>query len=97
MLLALAAAAAEVPAARERAAWYECLESYAQVAMASAGTNVTIVVQSQEACAAERRDYQVALFRSRTVTGDASALMARLDAEDRAANAHIIAFVERLR
>jgi hypothetical protein len=97
VILLLALAAAVPPAATERTAWYDCLESYAQVAMASTGTNATIAVQGQEACAAERRAYQLALFRSRAVSGDGSALIARLDAEDRAASAHVIAFIARLR
>ncbi len=96
MILALLLAAAD-PAGAERAAWHACLEDFAQVAMASTGTSATIALQTEQACAAERKAFQVALFRSRTVQGDAAALSARFAAEDRAAYAHVIGFVNRLR
>jgi hypothetical protein len=93
-VLALAAAA---PALPERDAWYACLEDFTQVAMASSGTPATIALQTNEACGAERKAFQVALFRSRTVQGDAAALTARFAAEDRAAYEYVIALVDRLR
>ncbi|WP_185206002.1 hypothetical protein [Sphingomonas sp. NBWT7] len=98
-MIALAANAAtpSAPAEPERAAWYACLEDYAQVAMASTGTTATIALQTEQACGAERKAYQVALWRSRTVGGDAAALTARFGHEDRAAYEHVIGFVERLR
>jgi len=94
IVLALAAAA---PALPERDAWYACLEDFTQVAMASSGTPATIALQTNEACGAERKAFQVALFRSRTVQGDAAALTARFAAEDRAAYEYVIALVDRLR
>ncbi len=99
LLIALAsdAAAPAVPAAPERAAWYACLEDYAQVAMASTGTTATIALQTEQACGTERKAYQIALWRSRTVGGDAAALTARFGQEDRAAYEHVIGFVDRLR
>ena len=96
MILALLLAAGD-PASAERSAWYACLEDYAQVAMASAETTAAIALQTDQACVAERKAFQVALFRSRTVQGDAEALSARFAAEDRAAYEHVIGFVERLR
>jgi hypothetical protein len=97
-LLAATAAAAPVgPAAPERAAWYACLEDYAQVAMASTGTSATIALQTDQACSAERKAFQVALWRSRTVEGDGAALNRRFAAEDRSAYEHVIRFIERLR
>ncbi|MFL0415962.1 hypothetical protein ACH0CP_05830 [Sphingomonas sp. 179-I 2A4 NHS] len=96
-MLLLAGPEAEVPAAAERAAWYTCLEDYAQVALASSGTPATIALQTDQSCAAERKAYQVALWKSRAVTGDGVALNARLAAEDRAAYEYVIKFVERLR
>jgi hypothetical protein len=105
LLLALLAAAAAradptapaAPAAAERAAWYACLEDYAQVAMASTGTPATIALQTDQACKAERKTFQVALWRSRTVEGDGAALNQRFAAEDRSAYEHVIRFIERLR
>lgn len=97
LLLAVLAASADAPAAAERAAWYACLEDYAQVAMASTGTPATIALQTDRSCSAERKAYQVALWKSRAVTGDGVALNARFAAEDRAAYEHVIKFVERLR
>jgi xanthine/uracil/vitamin C permease (AzgA family) len=92
-----AASALPIVAATERASWYACLEDYAQVAMASTGTTATIAIQTEQACGAERKAYHVALWRSRTISGDATALAARFAAEDRAAYEHVIGFVERLR
>ena len=99
LLLILLAASAEPvgPAAPERAAWYTCLEDYAQVAMASTGTPASIALQTDAACAAERKAFQVALWKSRTVTGDGVALNARFGVEDRAAYEHVIKFIERMR
>lgn len=99
VLLALLAATATPagPAAAERAAWYACLEDYAQVAMASTGTPATIALQTDQACGAERKAFQVALWRSRTVDGDGAALNRRFAAEDRTAYEHVIRFIERLR
>lgn len=99
-ILALLAAAASVPAGPavpERAAWYTCLEDYAQVAMASTSTPAAIALQTERACSAERKAFQIALWRSREVKGDGVALNARFDVEDRAAYGHVIRFVERLR
>ncbi|MCC2981448.1 hypothetical protein [Sphingomonas sp. IC4-52] len=96
MILALLLAAA-APAAAERDAWYACLEDFTQVAMASSGTPATIALQTERACAAERKAFQIALFRSRTVDGDAGALTARFAAEDRSAYEYVIALVDRLR
>ena len=96
MILASLLAAAD-PVSAERLAWYTCLEDYAQVAMASTGTPATIALQTDAACASERKAFQLALFRSRTVQGDAAALTARFAAEDRAAYGHVIGFVDRLR
>jgi len=98
-LLAAATAADDSPpaAAPERTAWYSCLEDYAQVAMASTGTAVTIALETDKACSAERKAFQVALLRSGTVPGDASALTARFATEDRAAYEHVIGFVNRMR
>lgn len=89
--------AAATPAVAERGTWYACLEDFTQVAMASSGTPATIALQTNEACAAERKAFQVALFRSRTVEGDAAALIARFAAEDRSAYEYVIALVDRLR
>jgi hypothetical protein len=98
MALALATVvAAATPALPERDTWYACLEDFTQVAMASSGTPATIALQTNEACAAERKAFQVALFRSRTVQGDAAALTARFAAEDRSAYEYVIALVDRLR
>lgn len=95
--LALSLAAATPPAVAERNSWYACLEDFTQVAMASSGTPATIALQTEQACAAERKAFQLALFRSRTVAGDAAALTARFAAEDRAAYEYVIALVNRLR
>ena len=89
--------AVSTPALPERDVWYACLEDFTQVAMASSGTPATIALQTNEACAAERKAFQVALFRSRTVQGDAAALTARFAAEDRSAYEYVIALVDRLR
>ncbi|WBH15360.1 hypothetical protein [Sphingomonas radiodurans] len=100
MLLALLATTAAVsvgPAAPERTAWYTCLEDYAQVAMASTSSPAAIAIQTDRACSAERKAFQVALWRSREVKGDGAALNARFAVEDRAAYGHVIRFVERLR
>lgn len=97
LLLAAADPPAAAPAGAERGAWYACLEDYAQVAMASTGTAVTIALETDKACSAERKAFQVALLASRTVPGDAAALTTRFAAEDRAAYEHVIRFVERMR
>lgn len=101
LLLSLAllaeTAAPSASADAERATWHMCLEDYGQVAMASTSTAATIALQGKDACVAERAAFQVALWRSRIVIGDAAALSARFAEEDRAAYAHLIAFVERLR
>ena len=100
-MLLLALLAATTPpgdsAAAERAAWYACLEDYAQVAMATTSTPATIALQTDQACSAERSAFQVALWRSRSVNGDGAALNSRFAQEDRSAYQHVIGFIERLR
>jgi hypothetical protein len=65
--------------------------------MASTGTPVTIALQTDQACAPERKAFQIALWRSRTVSGDGKALNMRFAAEDRSAYEHVIRFIERMR
>ena len=95
--LALAAPDGVMPS---RAAWYDCLESYAQVAMSGSKTTVSLALNALAACSAERKAFQVQVSRAPSAeraTPNAPSFETMLANEDRAATLHVIAFMNRYR
>lgn len=84
----------------ERAAWYTCLESYAQVQMMSSKEPAALVTEGMTACAKERHSFQTAYQHkiskpTRFVTTNAAA--EALATEDLLAGRHMLLFVLRFR
>jgi head-tail adaptor len=76
----------------ERAAWYACLDSYAQVQMMSSKEPPAIVAEGAIACAKERRNFQIAYRRKVANNADSA-----LAAQDFLASKHMLDFVMRSR
>lgn len=102
MLVAIASLALAAPDSTtpSRAAWYDCLESYAQVAMFGSKTTVSLALNALAACSAERKAFQIQVSRAPTserATPNAPSFDTMLANEDRAATLHVIAFMNRYR
>ena len=79
-------------AAGERASWHNCLDTYAQVAMFGGGSTVSMALAALDACAAERRAFQLKLGGvAERADGEV------LAKENQMAAKHVIAFINRYR
>ena len=93
LMMSLAAGGPLESVGDRKAAWYDCLTSYAQSEIAGKEVPVVIALDAMAACKSEQRSYQSALLRERGGSAPADLLVE----EDRAATKSVVAFVNRSR
>jgi len=96
MLVLFASGTAATPPLPERAAWYDCLDAYAQVAAAGRSSPTTIALEAMRTCSVERKQLQTKLWQSRVPSDNERALRG-LQEEDRAGARRVVELVNRAR
>jgi hypothetical protein len=89
LVMVLATAPSAESLAERKAAWYDCLRSYAQSEIPGEALPVVIALGAMAACRSEQASYQSALLRERGSSAPADILVE----EDRAAAKSVIAFI----